>query len=165
MGDVARFKAKRRPFPIPASACEIIGGRVGSTEYGVRFTLKNRRTGTEVWLHTGRFSWNLSAMIDAWPKGFSAARVFVHGYAAQHGQVVTEAPPRRPRSPRAVGTDAALLRAGGCREAWLRCDIPSLWAEAMVRCQSPAAECGSKGRCAYGDCNMEMDPVEPEEPE
>ena len=34
----------------------------------------------------------------------------------------------------------------------------ALAGEAMFRCRSAAQECGSKGFCAFGSCDMEMDP-------
>lgn len=165
---VIAFKAKQRPIPVPFDACRIFsvfGVNVGSAEHGVTYSLRHRRKGTQIMLHNGRLSWNLSHMLGRYPASYREARAFLATYAAQHGQTFAEEPPRHPRAARATGDDAKLLKAGGCREEWLTSTIPSLFAEAAVRCQSPAHTCQIDGTCRYGTCNMEMMPEEPDEPE
>lgn len=159
-----RRARKRRPLPIPASACEIISAfalREPNTLMGVQFSLRRRKEGTEVTLSASvgqfrAFNWNLSHMLDHYPPSFAAARKWVAAYAAGYGQVVEEAPPSRPRMKRPVGNDRKLLKAGGCRESWLASDVPELWAEAVVRCQHAGGYCGQDGFCHFGDCAMEM---------
>jgi hypothetical protein len=159
-----RRARKRTPIPIPDGACRVIGalGMDGpASNYGVTFQLRTRRQGTEIWFYAprtahGHFSWNVSALNNIWPKSFAAAREWVAAYAAGFGQTVEEI--RKEQMKRPSGEDRKALKAGGCREAWLTSEIPTLWAEAMVRCQHPGAYCGEDGYCHYGDCDMEMLP-------
>lgn len=164
-GRVLAFRAKRRPVPIPDAACRLFGDfgmGAPETRRDVTYALRRTRRGVDMRLAvrgsgTG-FIWSLSVQLDAWPATFADARAWLGDYAARHGQVFREADPIRPRPKRATGADAKLLKAGGCREAWLRSDVPALAGEAMFRCRSAAQECGSKGFCAFGSCDMEMDP-------
>lgn len=113
----------------------------------------------------GAFSWSVSHYEKVNPPSFAAARQWVAAYAARFGDVVAEAPPTRPPMKRPTGIDAKLLKAGGCREAWLASDVPALFAEAMVRCHHAGAYCATDGFCHFGDCNMEMVPRPPIEEE
>lgn len=127
------------------------------------FRLKTRRRGVEMWLVTqdvNKFSWNLSAHENVWPANFTEARAYIARYAARYGQDILEAEPDRPRMKRATGDDARLLKAGGCREAWLDSDVPALWSEAMMRCGHAGGYCGQDGHCHYGNCDMEMRPMQ-----
>lgn len=167
-GDVLAFRAKRRGLPIPESACRVLGDfghGIPDTRRDVTFHLRRSKRGVDMKLAVvGRsiaFTWSLSLLENVWPATYADARAWLATYAARHGQVFTEVDPRRPPAKRATGDDAKLLKSGGCREAWLRSDVPTLWAEAMVRCRSAAADCGAKGFCDFGDCDMEMDPPAP----
>ena len=145
-------------MPIPAVVTRIVGPMPPVSEFApVRFSL--RKTGkprkTVIYLHKGPHSWSLSAAINQYPKTFTEARILVRQVAASHGyepfqEII------KPRMPRAHGEDRRILREGGCREAWLRSDIPELWAEAVVRCEHAGAFCGQDGYCHLGGCRMEM---------
>ena len=169
MADVLdlRRARKRVPLPIPADATRIIGDLGGKIQRHApaTFSLRRRfvRGGVEVRLHIPGFTWSLSGMVDHYPASFDDARQWVAAYGARHGQIITEEPSSRPREVRPAGEDAKLLRAGGCREAWLRSDTPKLWAEATARCKHPGQFCGTDGFCHYGNCDMEMDPLPPEQ--
>jgi hypothetical protein len=146
-------------LPIPADACHVFGGPQQPLGAPVEYRLRRVRVpgGCAVWLHLGNFSWNLSRTLGHYPATFAGARAWVTDYAAAYGQTVVEAPPLHPRWPQPDGEDRKLLRAGGCREGWLSSAVPALWAEAMTRCQCPAADCGKAGLCRYGHCDMIMD--------
>lgn len=92
---------------------------------------------------------------------FEAARAFMKVWARRYGQTMVEHRAERPRHKLGSREDRAFMRAGGCKESWLSSDAPVLWGHAVSRCQSPRAECGAKGRCEYGDCNMIMDVPDP----
>lgn len=161
-----RRARKRQPLPIPTSACVIwdtLGLPGPKRGHAAKFLLRTRRCGTEIWFTvptpTGAFQWNVSALNNYWPHTFGEARKWVKAYAAGFGQDIEEVV--KPRMVRAVGMDRKLMRAGGCKEVWLKSDIPELWATAMVRCQHPGAFCGSDGYCHYGTCSMEMEPEPP----
>lgn len=159
-----RKARKRQPIPIPASACRIIsdlGGDVPSTVDRVRFRLTTLRKGVQIFLSVPGFGWNLSYTEDVWPKSFKDARKWVAAYAARYGQTFEEV--ERPRTPRPSRADAAVLKAGGCMEAWLRSDVPALFGEAAVRCQHAGGFCMSDGYCNMGGCDMVMEPVPPDE--
>src|SRR6185369_15647322 len=129
-----RRARKRVPFPIPESACRVIGafGMNDPMTIGrVTFRLKTTKKGTEIWFNapTGPamlFNWNVSAMLDIWPPSFKQARQWVAAYAAGYGQTVEEI--RKDQIKRPAGGDRKLLKAGGCREAWLTSDVPQLFA-------------------------------------
>lgn len=160
---VVRFKAPFRPLPIPESACRSIGVLRGGRELvqvgAVTFSLRRRKRGTEVSfcmpIDGGAFTWSASLLHDKWFKNFAEARQWAKAHLAQHGQEAVETTKRQ--RPRARGDDAKLLRSGGCSERWLSSDVPTLWAEAMMRCRHPAGYCGSDGYCHNGDCDMRMD--------
>jgi hypothetical protein len=155
-----RLARKRRPIPIPASACRIIsdlGGDQPETVVNVRMRLRTVREGTEINLHVPGFSWNLSHSEKVWPKSFKEARKWAAAYAARYGQTFEEIV--KERWPVGSREDRALLKAGGCKEAWLKSDAPALFAEAAVRCHHAGAFCMSDGYCHLGDCDMIMDPV------
>ena len=164
MSEVVSFKAPFRPLPIPKSACRVIGvlsGRDLRAIGAVTFSLKRRRGAVDVLFcmptETGAFTWNASLMMAKQFASFAEARAWVAEYAAQHGQEIEEK--KKPQMARPRGEDAKLLRSGGCAERWLASDVPTLWAEAMVRCKHPAGYCGSDGYCHYGDCDMLMVPA------
>lgn len=155
-----RLARKRTPLPLPKCATAIIGV-MGfdhpTTMVGVRMSLRRIRRGTEVMLHSGGFSWNLSHMEKVWPRSFKEARRWAQAYAARYGQTFEEIV--QERLPVGSKADRALLKAGGCREEWLRSDVPALFAEAAVRCQHAGAFCMSDGYCHFGDCDMLMEPI------
>lgn len=157
---------KRSPLPIPADACRILAcfdlplRQIDRP----RFRLRRCKEGTEIMftITTGprtAFSWNVSYMQGVYPPSFSEARKWVHAYAAGFGQTIDEERKERMKAP--VGEDRKLLRAGGCKESWLRSDVPTLFAEAAVRCKHAGAFCMSDGYCHFGTCNMQMDPEPP----
>jgi hypothetical protein len=156
---------KRVALPIPDSACSIIGalGLFAPDTIGrVAFSLRRRKGGTEIWMHAPQsgglaFSWNLSVMLDIHPPSFREARSFVLAYGARHGQLLEER--RKERIKRATGQDRIILKNGGCREEWLKSDVPTLWAEAMMRCGHAGGFCGQDGYCHLGNCDMEMNEV------
>lgn len=168
--DLRRARRRKR-IPLPASALSVSGALgLPLPETFTHFRLRRRKRGTEVWIigpayapsSTGKmlsmpFSLNLSAMLDVWPASFPEARKWVAAYAAGHGQVLEEE--CKDRGPRPAPEDRRVLRAGGCREAWLSSDVPELWAEAMVRCKHAGGYCGQDGFCHYGSCDMEMLPA------
>ena len=154
-----RRARKRQPVPIPADACKIIsylGGDVPATVTNVRFRLTTLRKGVEIMLSVPGFSWNLSHTENYWPASFKEARRWIAAYAARYGQTFEEVV--RPRSPVGSRADRALLKAGGCKEEWLRSDVPALFGEAAVRCQHAGAYCMSDGFCRLGGCDMVMEP-------
>lgn len=154
-----RLARKRKPVPIPATATRIIGamgGSIGSTEYGITFRLRTLRRGVEMWMSIPGFSWSLSESEGVWPASFKEARKWLQAYAARFGQTFEETFPDR--YPRPSGADRLLMKAGGCREAWLRSDVPALFGEAAVRCHHAGGYCMADGYCHFGDCDMEMDP-------
>lgn len=162
-----RLARKRSPIPIPESACRIIGDfgmEEPNTHNNVSMSLRRLKRGVEIMLSVkvgrGAFSWNLSCMEDVYPQNFAAAREWAAAYAARYGQTLHEI--IKPREPRPTGDDRKLFKSGGCREAWLRSDVPALWAEAALRCQHAGAFCMSDGYCHFGNCSMEMDPAEPD---
>ena len=171
MGEAEIHELRRlragKPFPIPASACRVIGslGLRAADLYRVSFKLKRCKRGVEIWFSapTGPntlFQWNASQLNDVWPLSFTEARRWVHAYAAGLGQIVEEVkPPPRLKMP--TGEDRKLFKAGGCKEAWLRSDVPHLWAEAVIRCQHAGSFCGQDGFCHLEVCDMEMDPRTP----
>ena len=156
---------KRRPFPIPASACRIIGDLGGDTEQvgQVRFALtrSNGRAQIMFCVATGSgntFSWNVTSLLGLEHETFAEARRWAHAYAAGYGHLIEEVV--KPRKQRVTGEDGKALRVGRCKEAWLSSAVPDLWAEAMVRCKHPGGYCGEDGYCHYRDCDMEMsDPL------
>lgn len=169
VAQVRALKRPRKPFPVPQSACVVIGimgGEIPSSAYNpVTFRLRQRRSGVEIMfrVRTGAdtaFSWNVTHLEGRVFRTFKEARSWVRAYAARYGQSVTEVV--KERAKRASGEDAKLLRAGGCREAWLESDVPALWAEAQMRCQHPGGFCGADGFCHYGDCDMVMNPAPPQ---
>lgn len=153
---------KRRPLPIPGSACRILGDSIydGFSAGKYTFALRTRRgLGVEIMMHVPEnphlgFSWNLSTMLEKWPANFREAREWVHAYAAGFGQEVEERV-RRPW-PRMKGEDRKLFKSGGCNEAWLASEVPELFAEAAVRCRHAGGYCMSDGFCHYGTCDMKM---------
>lgn len=159
---VRALQRRRRPFPIPESACRILD--LAARDFVVSpttYSLRRHAGQVEVMLVVSvgahqRFSWNVTAMSGQQLGTFAEARRWVHSYAAGFGQTVTEAEPRRPRMKRPSRADAATMKEGVCKEAWLESDVPTLWAEAVVRCQHPAGYCGHDGYCHYGDCAMLM---------
>lgn len=158
---VLTLARKRRPIPIPDSACRIIGMLAGEdavpgTLFNVKFRLTRRRKGVEVFLSVPGFSWNLSHTEGHWPASFADARKWVAAYAARYGQVFEEVVTERQKRP--TGEDRKLLKAGGCKEAWLSSDVPALFAEAAVRCQHAGAYCMQDGYCHIGGCDMEYEP-------
>lgn len=155
-----RLARKRLSLPIPESAKALVVFGIGlpATAWGVTFRLRRVKEGTEIFLLAGGFSWNLSVLENVWPDNFAVARRWIAAYGSRYGQVIGEAPPCRPRSPRPSGKDRAILKSGGCCEAWLSSDCPPLWAEAMIRCRHAAGFCGKDGYCHSGACDMEMLP-------
>jgi hypothetical protein len=90
---VVPIKFRRRPFPIPDTMIlisETFGLPFGPVWEECGYTLTRRREGTEVGLMHGGHWWNLSYLTGTYPPGFAAARRWVNGYAAQHGQEVHE---------------------------------------------------------------------------
>ncbi len=107
------------------------------------------------------FTWNLSYTENIWPQSFKEARAWYGAYAARYGQTFEEIV--TPRPPSGSREDRALLKAGGCKEEWLRSDVPALFGEAAVRCQHAGGFCVSDGYCNMGGCDMIMDPPPTEE--
>lgn len=161
-----RLARKRQPIPIPASACRVIsdlGGDIPTTFVNVRIRLTTRRKGVEVFLSVPGFSWNLSHTENYWPRDFKEARKWAAAYAARYGQTFKEIV--KPQTPRASRADAALLKAGGCKEAWLASDVPSLFGEAALRCGHAGGFCMADGYCHLGGCDMIMEPLPDSETE
>lgn len=155
-----RLARKRTPIPIPDGATKIVnalGGDIPSTLVNVKMRLRRLRKGTEIMLSAQGFSWNLSYFEGNWPSSFKEARKWAQAYAARYGQTFEEIVPERP--PIGSKADRKLLKTGGCREEWLRSDVPALFAEAAVRCQHAGAFCMSDGYCHFGDCDMLMEPI------
>ncbi len=156
---VTKFRSlKRKPLPVPEIVTRIwADGLYEPNEFSeVRFSLRTKKKGTLIYLHRGNQQWSLNAATGFWPKNFQAARKYVHQIAASHGyEPFTEIVKERTKRPN--GRDAALLKSGGCRETWLSSDVPSIFAEACMRCQHPGGYCMQDGFCHYGDCDMEMD--------
>ncbi|MGV8865201.1 MAG: hypothetical protein ACOH2T_29195 [Pseudomonas sp.] len=156
-----RLARRRQPIPIPACATKIIGmlggdSAVPGTMVNVKFRLRRIKASVEVFLCVPGFSWSLSHMENRWPSSFVEARAWVAAYGAGYGQTFDEVVKERQKA--ATGDDRKLLKAGGCREAWLSSDVPALWAGAQVRCQHAGAYCGQDGYCHFGTCDMEMNP-------
>lgn len=155
-----RLARKRQPIPIPASATRIIsclGGDVPTPFYDVKMSLRTCAKGTDIWLSIPGFSWSLSQSENVWPKSFKEARKWAAAYAARYGQTFEEV--IKERAPVGSRADRALLKAGGCKEAWLRSDVPALFGEAAIRCQHAGAFCFGDGYCHLGGCDMTMDPL------
>jgi hypothetical protein len=158
-----RRARKRQPMPIPASACRIIGSmgiNAPDTIGRVQYTLRTRKRGVEIMFKASAsgaqaFTWNVSAMLDVWPENFAEARQWVAAYAAGYGQTVQEI--TKPRDPQPTGDDRKVFKAGGCREWWLRSDVPKLFGEATFRCQHAGGFCMQDGYCHFGTCDMEME--------
>lgn len=156
------FKARRRkPLPVPAVVTRIYGSGLipPVSEFApIRFSLKKtgRPPKTVIYLHKGAQMWSLSAAISRYPKTFQQARLLVQQVASSHGYEPFEEVVK-PRVPRARGEDRRIFREGGCREAWLKSDIPELWAEAVSRCKHSGGYCGQDGFCHLGGCCMEME--------
>lgn len=155
---------KRKPLPWPVEFGRVwstLGLQVRHSDDMPWFKLKRRRQGVEVWLTNGLLSVNLSNVTRVWPSTFKEARRWVAAWLAGYGRTATEAT-KKPRAKVHI-VERRLACAGTCREAWLSSEDPTLFAEAMMRCQHPGAFCASDGFCHYGDCNMEMNSKAPED--
>lgn len=152
---------KRRSFPIPESACRIIGELGGTVDQigKPRFSLSRCNKAAQIMFVIqasggNAFSWNVTSLLSLHHESYAEARKWAHAYAAGYGHVIEEVV--KPRKERPIGADGKAFRIGQCKEEWLASTVPDLWAEAMVRCKHPAGFCGQDGYCHYGDCDMEM---------
>jgi hypothetical protein len=161
MSTVLEFKnPKRKPIPIPESACRVIslmGGDMPDSRYNnPMYSLRRKNGATEIFLSLPGFQWNLSLVENHYPKTFKEARKWMVLFGNRYGQTITEAPKENPII-RPKGEDRKILKSGGCLERWLKSDVPALWAEASVRCEHAGGYCGQDGFCHYGTCDMQME--------
>ena len=166
---IVPLRGHRAALPIPADACRILRLTDETMLNSVSYCLRRCKNGTEIMLtvridRRKALSWNVSAMTGHWPRSFTEARQWIEAYAGRYGHEVIETlPPNRKK--RAPKEDRAVLNSGGCREAWLSADYPDLYAEACLRCRHPGGFCSQDGYCHYGDCDMEMMPLQAEQAE
>lgn len=160
MMGVTRFRSlKRKPLPMPSIVTKVYGSGLASPpcEFDeVTFSLKRSKRGAVIYLHQSSQTWNLNYAIDKWPATFDEARKLVATVAATHGWPDFKEVTKK-RDPLPRGADRRNLADGKCSEAWLRSDIPKLFAEAALRCQHAGGYCIQDGFCHYGDCDMEME--------
>ena len=162
---VEPLRGRRQLLLIPQNACRIISALGGSLPNvgRYRFSLRTTKQGVLVMFHVTTdeataFSYNVSHMVGHYPPNFKEARKWVAGYLARYGQSAMEIVNEKRQMPRMRGDDAKLFKAGGCKEVWLRSDVPTLFAQAAVRCQHAGGFCIQDGYCHYGDCEMDMEP-------
>lgn len=170
MADVYRFRQRKKSRSVitpPAitkalSAFGLYPGNFTHFTINKRRKTSRRERSVEVWLWTeDKHGLNLSSVKNIHLSTEREARDYIKVFATGSGLHLTELISEEKKCPRPGREDAALLRQGIVKEEWLASDVPTLWAEAMVRCQHPAGFCGQDGFCHYGDCKMEMKPVEP----
>lgn len=138
---VTPMKRKRKPLPIPETACRMFGFSKPDT-WDARFSLRRSKRGVIITLIVPGFSWDLSHLEGRYPANFAEARQFVKQYGLRYGQVIEEvAKPKRWRLPK-----------GPVDESWLESENPQKFAEAMLVCEHAGGYCGQDGYCHYGDC-------------